>query len=77
MHLRGEHPLTRRSKDALKRELRELAVRDGKVANFRCGIFEVLRIAYEAHCYVEDVNIKDRLILAGLRSTEAQKRGAS
>ena len=51
----------------MKKEMRELAVRDGKVANFKCGPCEVLRLAYEAHCHCVHLNEKDNLVLAGLR----------
>lgn len=57
----------------MKKEMRELAIREGKIANFKCGSYEVLRIAYEAHCYCEELNARDNLVLAGLRITSTIK----
>ncbi len=51
----------------MKEEMGELAVRDGKVANFKCGQNEVLRLAYEAHWHFVHLNEKDNLVPAVLR----------
>jgi len=50
------------------REMREQSIRTGKVANFRCGPYEVLRISYDAHMSMVKANEESNLILKGLRS---------
>ncbi len=40
----------------MKKEMREVAKREGKVANFKCGPYEVIRLAYEGHLHTEELN---------------------
>ena len=51
----------------MKREMREACVRDGTVESFRCGPYEVLRIAHAAHMSTVTLNEEKQFILAGLR----------
>lgn len=57
----------RRAQGEMKKAMRELAIREGKVANFKCGPYEVLKLAFEAHSHCAEVSIKNNLVLAGLR----------
>ena len=60
---------SRRSKEQIKREMRTQASRDeeDKPIGFRCGPYEVLRISYECHQYMEEQNEKKNTVLAGMR----------
>ncbi len=48
----------------MQKEMRELAVR---VAIFKCGPCDVLRLAYEFHCHCSRLDQKHNLILVGLK----------
>ena len=37
------------------------------MASFRCGPYEVLKIAYEGHKHLEHLNATENLVLRGLR----------
>ena len=56
-----------RSKDVMKREMRNTGEASGKVANFVCGPFQVLRLIHEAHMHTVSCNLKTNFVLAGLR----------
>ena len=56
-----------RAKEVLKRELRDRSVRNDETLSFKCGFYEILRLTFQAHEYVEEVAIKDDLILEGMR----------
>jgi hypothetical protein len=56
-----------REKDCLKRQMRQKAIQSQQVANFRCGPFEILRIAFAGHQSLVDENIKSQFVLKGLR----------
>ena len=57
----------KRAKHELKREMRARAASCGETASFRCGPLEILRIAYESHMAVKELNERENLVLAGLR----------
>ena len=57
----------KRAQDEMKKSMRELAIREGKVANFKHGPYEVLQLAFEAHSHCAEVATKNNLVLAGLR----------
>ncbi len=57
----------RRSKEALRRGLRAKAIAEGVKAKFRCGPYEILRVAYEGHMYVKEKNATEDLILRACR----------
>ena len=56
-----------RSKDRVKREMRDQASMEGQSASFRCGPYEVLRISYEAHVHMVELNAKENTVLRALR----------
>ena len=58
---------SRRVKAEVKREMRSAASAAGEVATFKCGFWEILRIAYESHQAVVEENAKNKTVLAGMR----------
>jgi hypothetical protein len=57
----------RRAKDRLKREMRDQASMQDQSASFRCGPYEVLRISYEAHVHMVELNAKENTVVRALR----------
>ena len=51
----------------MKRKMREAAIRNNEVATFKCGPYEILKVAYEAHMAVVRHNQESQFIVAGLR----------
>ena len=60
---------SRRCKENIKREMRAQAEEDRvkHPVGFKCGPYEILRIAFEAHEYMEQKNIAENTVLAGMR----------
>ena len=57
----------RRSQANLRRELREKALEEKTPCILKCGPYEILRITYEAVCYIEQQNLEFEVLLKALR----------
>ena len=47
--------------------MRALAMSKGELPSFRCGPYEVLRVAYAAPVHIEKINAESNIVLKGLR----------
>jgi hypothetical protein len=56
-----------RAKDRLKKEMRHAAMVSNEKPCFRCGPYEILLIAYEAHEHMRKTNLAEQTVLKGLR----------
>ena len=56
-----------RAQTELRQELQEKAIREGVEPCYKCGPYEILRIAYKACKYVEQQNLETQLLLKCLR----------
>jgi hypothetical protein len=57
----------RRSQEQLSRELRQKAIEEDIACVFRCGPYEILRLAHEAFKHCEKQNQEEQTLLKGLR----------
>ena len=55
-----------RCKESLRRELKAKAIEEGCEPRFKCGPYEILRIASEACAYVEKQDAENAIILHSL-----------
>ena len=56
-----------RVKQRVAAEMKHIRQQRGQMSNFKCGAAEVLRIAFEAHEYIENLNLQNQVVLRGLR----------